>query len=203
MGDANGDPLNSVDTPDIPYDYQVPSAYDQSCGTFGLDEFQLPNKECPKKFVCKAPGNGAVAQFADCVDSMNCKMLSGMTTNVNENNAIALFNHQMIPHHENAVNMCKALLISGEADCADLEDEDDPACIINVICQEIINVQNAQIQAMRGVLDSLDLDQADDCRIEIIKSKEKKPKKTKRPKNAKPTKAPTHIAPTPIAVDDD
>merc|ERR1719491_2686108 len=78
--------------------------------------------------------------------------------NVNTDNAICLFNHQMIPHHENAVNMCKALLKSGEADCDDLTDEDDEACIINVICQEIINVQNAQIQTMRGTLESLGCD---------------------------------------------
>lgn len=186
--DSNGDPLNPVDTPAIPYDYQVPSAYDQQCGTFGLEEFQLPNKQCPKKFVCNQP-EGAVGQFADCVDSMNCAMLVGMTTNVNDDNAIALFNHQMIPHHENAVNMCKSLLNSGEADCDDLEDEEDPACVINVICQEIINVQNAQIQTMRGVLDSLDLAPVDDCRIDIVKSKVKKPKKTKRPKAAKSSKS--------------
>jgi len=185
--DSNGDPLTPADEPAIPYDYQVPSAYDESCGTFGLDEFQLPNDQCPKKFVCNSPG-GPVGKFAECVDSMNCAMLVGMTTNVNENNAIGLFNHQMIPHHENAINMCKSLLNSGEADCADLEDEDDPACAINVICEEIINVQNAQIQTMRGVLDSLNLDPADDCNIHILKSKEKKPKKTRKPKTKKPRK---------------
>merc|ERR1712118_316117 len=82
---------------------------------------------------------------------MNCAMTKGMTTNVNQDNAIALFNHQMIPHHQNAVNMCKALLFSGEADCSDLTDEEDSKCVINVICQEIINVQNAQIQTMRAI----------------------------------------------------
>jgi len=186
--DSNGDPLNPVNTPIIPYDYQVPSAYDQTCGTFGLEEFQLPNNECPKKFVCNQPG-GAVGQFADCVDSMNCAMLVGMTTNVNDNNAIALFNHQMIPHHENAVNMCKALLKSGEADCDDLEDEEDEACVINVICQEIINTQNAQIQTMRGVLESLEKDPVDDCVIEIVKSKERKFKSSKSSKSSKSAKS--------------
>jgi len=164
--DDNGQPLKSADFPDITYDYQVPSAYDATCGTFGLDEFQLPNEQCPETFVCDAPG-GAVGQFANCIDSMNCAMMQGMTTNVNTDNAICLFNHQMIPHHENAVNMCKALLKSGEADCDDLTDEDDEACIINVICQEIINVQNAQIQTMRGTLESLGCDKTDDCRINI------------------------------------
>merc|ERR1712197_315371 len=63
--------------------------------------------------------------------------------------------------------MCKALLISGEADCADLEDEEDPACITNLICQEIINVQNAQIQTMRGVLDQINSTPTADCVITI------------------------------------
>jgi hypothetical protein len=77
--------------------------------------------------------------------------------------------------------MCKALLNSGEAECDDFEDEEDPACAINVICQEIINTQNAQIQAMRGILDQLDLDPVDDCVIKVVskeaKSRKKKPKK--------------------------
>ena len=63
---------------------------------------------------------------AECVDSMNYAMIVGMTTSVNQDNAIALFNHQMIPHHQNAVNMCKALFKSGETDCDDLADVEDP-----------------------------------------------------------------------------
>merc|ERR1719162_2290813 len=107
---------------------------------------------------------------------MNCAMLAGMTTNVNVDSALALFNHQMIPHHQNAVNMCKALLISGEADCDDLSDEDDNACVINALCQEIINVQNAQIQTMRGVLSGIDgASQTDDCIVKI-KTNNKKEK---------------------------
>jgi len=164
--DENGQPTNPTDFPAITYDYQVPSDYDQSCGTFGLEEFQLPNEMCPETFVCDAPG-GAVGQFAGCVDSMNCAMMNGMTTNVNTGNAICLFNHQMIPHHQNAVNMCKALLNSGEADCDDLTDEESEACVINVICQEIINTQNAQIQTMNGLLEGLGCDKTDDCRINI------------------------------------
>lgn len=182
--DATGTPLNDTDEPAIPYGYETPSAYDQTCGTSGLEAFQLPNAECPEKFVCNRPG-GAVGKFAECVDSMNCAMMVGMTTNVNDNNAIALFNHQMIPHHQNAVNMCKAILKSGEANCADLEDEDDPACIIAVICQEIINVQNAQIQTMRGVLDSLDLEPTDDCVVKMATGSKSSKRGTKTAKKAK------------------
>jgi len=182
--DANGDFINSVDEPEIPYEYQVPSEYDASCGTYGLEDFQLPNDECPAKFVCDQP-KGAVGKFASCIDSMNCAMTVGMTTNVNEgaNSAVALFIHQMIPHHQNAVNMCKALLKSGEADCDDITDEDDSACIVAASCQEIINVQNAQIQAYRGVLSELGHDQTDDCVVKIddkptLKTGKKKKRKT-------------------------
>jgi len=164
--DTTGTPLYPDDEPAIPYGYERVGSYDQSCGTSGLEDFQLPNSQCPEKFVCNQP-DGAVGKFAECVDSMNCAMLVGMTTEVYNDNAIALFNHQMIPHHQNAVNMCKALLISGEADCTNLENEDDPACVTNVICQEIINVQNAQIQTMRGVLDSINSEQTADCVVQI------------------------------------
>jgi len=183
--DAAGAPLYPDDVPEIPYPYQTLGPYDMSCGSSGLEDFQLPNAQCPDRFVCNRP-EGAVGKFAECIDSTNCAMLAGMTTNVYDDNALALFSHQMIPHHQNAVNMCKSLLISGEADCADLENEEDAACILNVICQEIINVQNAQIQAMYGVLGSIDSKPTDDC-IVFVETVEAPPadKSTKAPKGDK------------------
>jgi hypothetical protein len=164
--DADGKSLNAVNEPDIPYEYQSKDEYDMSCGTTGLDPFQLPNEQCPSTFVCNAPSEFTpVGKFANCIDTMNCKMLIGMTTNVNANSAIALFNHQMIPHHANAVNMCKALLKSGEVPCDDLLDEDDANCVLVVLCNEIINVQNAQIQTMQGILDAEGYDEKDDCTV--------------------------------------
>lgn len=98
---------------------------------------------------------------------MNCAMVQGMTTNVNQDSAIGLFNHQMIPHHQNAVNMCKALIKLKFIECLDIENEEDSKCVLQVLCQEIINVQNAQIQTMRGVLEALALDPEDDCIVPI------------------------------------
>lgn len=44
------------------------------------------------------------------IDSTNCTW-SGMTTSVKESESeVALFLHQMIPHHQNAVNMAKGKL---------------------------------------------------------------------------------------------
>ena len=166
--DSEGVALNAVDTPEIPYNYDSPSEYDQSCGTHGLGDYQLPNDQCPSTFVCNAPPESTpVGQFANCIDTMNCAMTVGMTTNVNQDNALALFIHQMIPHHQNAVNMCKALMASGEMYCDDITWEDTPDCNMSVLCYEIINDQNYQIQVMRRVLDNLTFDETDDCEVNI------------------------------------
>lgn len=166
--DSNGAPLQAEDEPELLYSYDEPSAYDQSCGTYGLDEFQLPNQQCPDKFVCDAPDASTNAgKFADCIDSMDCAMMAGMTSNMSEDSPIALFIHQMIPHHQNAVNMCKALMHTGEIDCNDMTNEDDPACVMRGLCYEIINGQNFQIQTMRGVLEASGYDETADCPVKV------------------------------------
>lgn len=165
---SDGAELQAEDEPEIPYSYDEPSAYDQTCGTYGLDAFQLPNSQCPSKFVCNPPDvSTPVGIFADCLDSMNCAMTAGMTTNVHADSPIALFIHQMIPHHQNAVNMCKALMTTHDIDCADMSNEDDPHCVMRVLCYEIINGQNYQIQTMRSVLDASGYAETDDCDVEV------------------------------------
>jgi hypothetical protein len=90
-------------------------------------------------------------------------MLSRMTTGVKASDETALFIHQMIPHHQNAVNMAKTLLKSGKVVCADLTDEDDQDCILERILREIINGQNFQIQLMNGYLDAKGYPETDNC----------------------------------------
>ncbi len=173
--DESGKPLHKDDTPAIPYEYETPSEYDQMCGTYGLEDYTLPNSQCPSLFVCGKPDDdGPVYHFANCLDTMNCAMLSGMTTNVHMGSAIALFNHQMIPHHQNAVNMCKALLKSGEVACDDIEDEEDPRCNMIHLCYEIINGQNHQIQTMKRILDTLGYEEEDDCVVNMTSKLKKK-----------------------------
>ena len=71
-------------TPEIPYTYDNPSEYDKNCGTYGLEDFQLGHPECPDRFVCDVPSEDKeLSAFSDCVDSMNCQMFAGMTTNAN------------------------------------------------------------------------------------------------------------------------
>lgn len=182
---SEGAALNEVDFPTIDYEYHEPSAYDQSCGTYALSDFQLPHPECPEKFVCNKPG-GKVGKFGECLDSMNCAMAVGMTTNVNKESASALFMHQMIPHHQNAVNMCKALFKTGEIDCDDVtQAQTDVGCGLAVLCYEIINAQNYQIDLMRTFLTIAGYDQEDDCKVNMSEPLDYHPKSPKAPKSPK------------------
>jgi len=158
--------------PALPEGYypEVPTGLDAECGTFGLNSFALPLNICPDRFVCGADGLSTEGrQFATCVDAMNCAMLGGMTTNVAANDVRALFMHQMIPHHENAVNMCKALVKGGGVECDDLTNEDDEDCVLRSLCYEIINNQNFQIQTMLGLLEGNEnYGIEDNCDVELI-----------------------------------
>ena len=163
----DGEPLQELNTPQLGYEYDSPSDYDNECGTFGLEMFQLPHDECPEKFVCDVPAeNTDLVQFAGCIDSMNCHMMAGMTTKASTGSRSALFLHQMIPHHQNAVNMAKALLKSFDQKCLDLTEESDD-CALEIILREIINTQNGQIQTMRAILESKGYPADDDCTVNI------------------------------------
>jgi uncharacterized protein (DUF305 family) len=164
----DGLPINDADVPALGYSYDAPGSFDQKCGTFGLDAFQLPNPVCPDRFVCGAEDQDEELQlFAECIDAMDCHMLSGMTTGVEAMDEAALFIHQMIPHHQNAVNMAKTLLKSEKIVCADLTDEDSQDCILERILREIINGQNHQIQLMNGYLEAKEYPETDNCVVEI------------------------------------
>merc|ERR1719428_1555839 len=66
-------------------------------------------------------------------------------TSSDTHNKIVLFMQQMIPHHNNAVNMAKLLLQQSANDVAAVEDLED-------ILWEIINVQNYQVHQFRNYL---------------------------------------------------
>ena len=66
--------------------------------------------------------------------------------------------------------MAKALLHTEKLVCDDLTDDEDPMCIMQTIMYEIINNQNAQIQAMRGVLETMGLPMTDDCEVNMSMS---------------------------------
>lgn len=163
-----GVPVSSNDSPALGYSYDVPGTFDIACGTFGLDAFQLPNSQCPDHFVCNADqGSSSLASYSACIDAMNCAMMDGMTTGVTARSEDALFVHQMIPHHQNAVNMAKATLIVSTLSCRNITNQDDPDCVLEMILRDIINSQNHQIQLMRNYLTAKGLPQTDNCLVRV------------------------------------
>jgi len=159
--DSSGNVLQEENTPEIPYEYEVASDFDQDCGTYGISDYQLPHPECPAEFVCDSDDG-----FSQCIDAMNCRMTAGMTTNASAGTAAALFIHMMIPHHRNAVNMAKALMYSDELECEDYASE-EPDCVLKQIAMEIVAVQNHQIQNMQGIAEGYNYLAEDDCKVVI------------------------------------
>ena len=92
-------------------------------------------------------------------------MMSGMTTGVQATQDSALFIHQMIPHHENAVNTAKTLLKTGNLLCPDLTDTENPDCVLSSILLEIIAGQNHQIQLMQDYLRKHKYPLKDNCDV--------------------------------------
>jgi hypothetical protein len=159
----NGQVINSRDTPEIDFEDDVPSEFDRECGTFALDPFKLPQPICPDRFACHTTGKPHRLQtFASCIDAMNCHMLAGMTIRVGASSPKILFLKQMIPHHQNAVNMAKALLKTGQLDCQDVTKETED-CIMMALMHSIIGEQNFQIQFMRQVLETSFYLEPDKC----------------------------------------
>lgn len=165
---SDGSMLSETNSPEIPYKYDCVTSFDNSCGTFDLDRFQPKNNpQCPDAFVCY-DGAGAIGEMVECVNAMNCAMLTGMTVFYGDEdkdsrmNDVILFLREMIPHHQNAVNMAKNLLNSGEVDCileGPVEEGDvvSTACVLDPIVRSIINTQNSQIQAMQGILETFNV----------------------------------------------
>eukprot|EP00536_Pseudo-nitzschia_multiseries_P015486 jgi/Psemu1/218217/e_gw1.896.19.1 len=170
---SDGSMLSETNTPEIPYEYSCVSPYDKDCGTYGLERYQTANNpQCPESFVCHDAAD-TIAEMAKCIDSMDCAMLSGMTVFYGDEgkdsrmNDVILFLREMIPHHQNAVNMAKNLLLSGEVDCTLGEDEDEvsTACLLEPIVRGIINTQNSQIQIMQGLLEAFGVPEKQQCNV--------------------------------------
>ena len=127
--DADGS-YAAADEPALPADYhKAPSAYDEMCGTSGLDAYEASDGVCTDVFVCGGGGALARGSFGDCLRSMDCAMEANMRTTLSDD-PIATFMHQMIPHHDNAINMAKLLLkqetlVETEDEDEDEEDEDE------------------------------------------------------------------------------
>jgi len=130
--DSTGSILHPEDDPDLPYEYEVVSDFDKSCGTNGLSDYV---NTCPgQSFLCTTDANvqdndnedgsrrlsqlaerelvgtSKSKKFSECLGVMDCFMHHDMKILAHPSNPVATFMYQMIPHHINAINMAKALL---------------------------------------------------------------------------------------------
>jgi len=130
--------------------YTVNSGFDEECGTTGVNAYEDTSTFCPgNTFLCEETDT----TFNKCMAAIDCKMSYEMRAEASTN-PLEVFMHQMIPHHENAVNMAKiAMKHAATATGYDDEDTGVPALLRN-----IIDVQMAQIFAMRAWLDTYGAD---------------------------------------------
>ena len=131
--------------------------------TYGLEGFALPNPQCISNFVCDP--DESMKEFASCIDAMDCHMFIAMSTKVSSRTELALFLHQMIPHHQNAVNLAKAVLHKLNRPCTDLTDATDPYCVMEGLLYATVNRQNYEIGVMNNVLAAMNLPPTDDCQV--------------------------------------
>jgi uncharacterized protein (DUF305 family)/plastocyanin len=125
-----------------------PSGADAMCGTHGVKEYAPGgSKACAERFLCGTLDT----DFEKCMQAIDCKMNQDMKsyTKADQEDKVAIFMEQMIPHHENAVNMAKILLKHVPADkITSAIDEDGLTHILN----DIVAQQNYQIHQFRNYL---------------------------------------------------
>jgi hypothetical protein len=107
-----------ADAPALGYDYHIPSPADTQCGTTDLAPF-LPGGSnhhfcMDSKYLCdEGPTYDMATQhFNQCLKAVDCFMEYHMqvTAAHGAESMATTFMLQMIPHHQNAVNMAKMLL---------------------------------------------------------------------------------------------
>ena len=127
------------------YTTSQPDEFDSKCGTTAISPFKNGGvKACNVQFF---PGTHDT-DFEQCLQAIDCQMHWDMygTTTANHASKIQTFMQQMIPHHQNAVNMAKLLLKqSTQAEIDAVEDLED-------VLKSIINVQNFQVHYFRNNL---------------------------------------------------
>jgi uncharacterized protein (DUF305 family)/plastocyanin len=126
-----------------------PSGADAMCGTHAVKDYATGgSKACAERFLCGTLDT----DFEKCMQAIDCKMNKDMKSHTrpfDSNNAVEVFMEQMIPHHENAVNMAKILLKHVPADKITAAiDEDGFTHILN----DIIAQQTYQIHQFRNYL---------------------------------------------------
>jgi hypothetical protein len=120
---------------------------DKTCGytpapNFGDEKGPSAYKNCAQSAIC-----GTTTTFKHCMNAIDCHMIENMRVR-HTDDKIVTFMRQMIPHHQNAVNMAKVLLKSAAADIDAVDSNLGEDAFLNELLQSIINTQNGQIMTM-------------------------------------------------------
>merc|ERR1719161_1936042 len=135
-------------TPQALYQPVTLSDVDATCGTDGLAPYTgSGSMACSERFLCGTLDT----DFEKCMQAIDCKMNRDMKsyTKADQEDKVAIFMEQMIPHHENAVNMAKILLKHVPAAKITAAIDEDG---LTHILHDIIAQQNYQIHQFRNYL---------------------------------------------------
>jgi len=122
--------------------------FDTMCGTTDISAFKADGaKACNMNFF----GGNHDTDFEKCLHAIDCHMHWDMYTETTpDSDKIVTFMQQMIPHHQNAVNMAK--LVLKQETLANIAAADEG---LEDILHNIINTQNYQIHQFRNYLNSV------------------------------------------------
>jgi len=135
-------------------DQKSVSSHDEACGTYNTYAADTKSTCSNSHFLC---GLGAVGAYETCLEAIDCQMHHAMAVSVpsTTTSKFATFARQMIPHHQNAVSMAKALLKHHKlADYPPAGTEDQDMDFAKGLAWNIINVQNRQIQQLSAWLEA-------------------------------------------------
>jgi len=134
-------------------DQKSVSSHDEACGTYNTYAKETKSTCSNSHFLC---GDGAAGAYETCLGAIDCQMHHDMAVSVASGaSKFATFARQMIPHHQNAVSMAKALLKHHKAaDYPAAGTEDQDMAFAEGLARNIINVQNRQIQQLSSWLDA-------------------------------------------------
>lgn len=137
------------------YDPVKRSDLDMKCGftaapnygdAEGPGAFGLSSGKCDNAALC-----GTWDTFRECNEAIDCHMNYNMRI-THSSDKVITFMRQMIPHHQNAVNMAKILLFDGKDDVAAADNALGDDAFIASMLQDVINSQNMQIMNMMAYL---------------------------------------------------
>merc|ERR1719161_1932092 len=152
---ADGSPVTKADGSELAnpkeltlYGTHASIGADKMCGTHAVDAYAPGGSNaCSERFLCGALDT----DFEKCMQAIDCKMNKDMKsqTKADRTDKVATFMQQMIPHHQNAVNMAKILLKSvSPQKISEAIGEDGLTHMLHTI----IAAQNYQIHQFRGYL---------------------------------------------------